>query len=96
MLTPNGDGINDQGLFEFAVLRINVDREVGVDIYDLTGRQIRTLSETRSNANGLYRFEWDGLDAKDQLVPPGIYIVRYKVDADAGGSTPTGLISVAY
>jgi hypothetical protein len=96
VFSPNGDGINDQGLFEFAVLRINVDREVGVDIYDLTGRQIRTLSETRSNANGLYRFEWDGLDAKDQLVPPGIYIVRYKVDADAGGSTPTGLISVAY
>lgn len=96
VFSPNGDGINDQGLFEFAVLRINVHREVGVHIYDLTGRQIRTLAETRSNASGLYRIEWDGLDAKDQLVPPGIYIVRYKVDADAGGATPTGLISVAY
>ncbi|MEE3262935.1 MAG: hypothetical protein VX290_08860, partial [Candidatus Latescibacterota bacterium] len=94
VFTPNGDGFNDTGLFEFAVLRINVDREVGVDIHDLSGRLIRRLRETR--ANGLYRLEWDGLDEEDQLVPPGIYIVRYKVDADAGGSTPTGLVSVAY
>ena len=44
----------------------------------------------------LFRTQLDGLDEEDQLVPPGIYIVRYKVDADAGGSTPTGLVSVAY
>ncbi len=96
VFTPNHDGINDTALLEFAVLRVNVDREVGVDIYDLSGRLVRRLRETRSNANGLYRLEWDGMDQDNHLVPPGVYVVRYKVDADAGGSTPTGLISVAY
>lgn len=96
VFSPNGDGINDQALFEFAVLRVNVDRAVGVDIYDLTGRAIRTLRETRELANGLYRLQWDGRDSEGTLVPPGIYVVRYEVDADAGGSAPTSLISVAY
>ena len=54
------------------------------------------LRETRSIANGLYRFSWDGFDGDGALVPPGIYIIRYEVDSDAGGATPTGTIGVAY
>ena len=96
VFTPNGDGINDQALIEFAVLTINVDRQVGIDIYDLSGRRVRSLRETRSLANGLYRFSWDGFDGDGALVPPGIYIIRYEVDSDAGGATPTGTIGVAY
>ena len=96
VFSPNGDGINDEALFEFSVLRVNVDREVGVDIFDLGGRRLRTLRERRELANGLYRLNWDGRDEDGTLVPPGIYIVRYEVDADAGGTTPAGLISVAY
>ena len=96
VMTPNGDGINDVGILEFTVLRINTDRAVGVDLYDVTGRLVRRLRETRELANGLYRMEWDGRDEDGKLVTPGIYIVRYEVDADARDSKPTGLISVAY
>ncbi len=96
VFTPNGDGINDQVVFEFAVLTINVDRQVGIDLFDLSGHRVRSLRETRDLANGLYRFQWDGRTDDGVLVPPGIYLVRYEVDSDAGGSTPTGTISVAY
>ncbi|HIG18137.1 MAG TPA: hypothetical protein EYQ31_13120, partial [Candidatus Handelsmanbacteria bacterium] len=68
----------------------------GIDLFDLSGHRVRSLRETRDLANGLYRFQWDGRTDDGVLVPPGIYLVRYEVDSDAGGSTPTGTISVAY
>ena len=82
MLTPNGDQVNDQITFEFAILKVNTERPVQVSLFDLGGRRVRLLSETRPLANGLYRISWDGSDENGDLVPPGLYLARIGVASD--------------
>tara|TARA_Y100001978_G_scaffold111760_1_gene99698 strand:- start:1128 stop:3614 length:2487 start_codon:yes stop_codon:yes gene_type:complete len=95
IFTPNGDGINDHAQFEFSVLKINTASPVEITISDVRGRVVRTLREVRSQANGLYQIDWDGLNERDQLVAPGIYVAHIGVDTER----ITGaihLVSVAY
>ena len=95
--TPNGDGINDAAVFSFAVLKVNVARQVAVEFYDLAGRKVRRLSERRNMANGLYRLVWDGRDAGGTLVSPGLYLARIEVDDDArADNSAARLVGVAY
>lgn len=96
-LTPNGDGVNDRITFEFAVLKVNVERAVEVGIFDLRGGQVRRLEETRPLANGLYRISWDGRDERGDLVPPGLYLARIGVASDSGEDDRIQqLVGVAY
>ncbi|MFH1566793.1 MAG: FlgD immunoglobulin-like domain containing protein [Gemmatimonadota bacterium] len=97
VVTPNGDGINDEAVFRFAVLRINGERQVAVGIFDLTGRPVRRLTETRFQATGLYTIAWDGTDGAGKVVPPGAYVARIDVDSDGtGDNAATRLVYVAY
>jgi hypothetical protein len=95
--TPNGDGINDVTVFSFSVLKVNVAREVAVELFDLSGRSVRRLSETRNLANGLYRMVWDGRDTAGNSVPPGMYLARLSIDNDTGNDNAvTRLVGVVY
>ncbi len=97
VLTPNGDGINDEIVFEFAVLKVNIARSVGITLFDLSGRRVRHLEENRELANGLYRLLWDGLDEGGALVPPGLYLAQIEVDSDSGNNNSIGqIVGVAY
>ena len=66
----------------FSVFEIGFPRPVEVSIYDLRGRRVRSMSEV--GAAGKYEFEWDGRDQDGNLVPPGVYLVRVRVEADRG------------
>ena len=97
LFTPNGDGINDAAAFAFSVLKVNVEREVVVEIFDLVGRKVRQLVERRGMANGLYRMVWDGRDEAGSLVLPGLYLARIRVDSDTGeDDTVQQVVGVAY
>ena len=96
-LTPNGDGINDEAVFEFAVLKINAARAVSVSLFDLSGRAIRRIEESRALANGQYSLRWDGRDEGGMLVPPGLYLARIGVDSDGENSSGVSrIVGVAY
>ncbi len=82
IFSPNGDGINDEFVFEFAVLKVDAAREVSVDLYDLAGNRVRRLSEIRSSASGSYRMVWDGRNQAGNLVPPGLYLADVRIDSD--------------
>ena len=82
-VTPNGDGANDELVLRFSVARINNASIVAMTIHDLTGRVVRQISERRQDARGEYVMRWDGTDDRDQLVAPGIYLVRIGVDVDS-------------
>jgi aminopeptidase N len=56
-----------------------------LDIFDVSGRRIRTLRDSRSPA-GESAEVWDGRDADGHSAASGIYFVRL----DAGGKTATG------
>ena len=46
-------------------------------IFDLTGREVRTIVDEPRPA-GLYRIKWSGLNNQDELVSSGVYIYQLK------------------
>ncbi|MCC7265443.1 MAG: hypothetical protein IT369_23305 [Candidatus Latescibacteria bacterium] len=99
VVTPNGDGVNDELVFSFDVVRVNAERPVSAAIYDLSGRLVNQISEVRPDPRGAYTLRWTGDDQGGRRVPPGIYLARIGVAADAagaGGPAVQEVIHVAY
>ena len=86
LFTPNGDGINEQAVFHFKVVRVGDNSPVQVRIYDLGGHLVRALVEQRSVSTGVYAIGWDGRDAGGRLVPPGVYYARLSIDTEVKGA----------
>jgi len=92
--TPNGDTRNDVALVSYDVLRVVEPVPVEISISDLSGRRVRTW--TRSQKVGSYSQPWNGRDDNDNVVPPGIYLVRLTANTDGGDIVATRTVSVVY
>ncbi|MYK41207.1 MAG: hypothetical protein F4049_13425, partial [Gemmatimonadetes bacterium] len=86
VVTPNGDGVNDEMGFHFQVVKVGDGSPVEVLIHDVQGRRVRRLVEQRPASTGLYGMEWDGRDEQGAVVPPGVYLARVRVDTDTKGA----------
>jgi hypothetical protein len=96
VITPNGDGLNDQGEIRFSIANVNLARQIDLRVYDLGGRIV--WQESRMSF-GDQAFFWDGRDNNGNLVAPGIYLCRVEVDADSGQASRLAdqrSIAVAY
>lgn len=94
VITPNSDGVNDQAVAVVSLLNVLEPRPLHLRVYDLSGRLLRVV-ELESKA-GQQRLAWDGRDDRDQLVPPGVYIMEIGIEGDAGAKATRRLVSVAY
>lgn len=94
--SPNGDGINDEAAIEFVVFKVDMDKRIGIEVYDLFGRRHRRMVERRMNASGIHSVMWDGRDDDGRLVPPGVYLVRVHTDADSKLAEHTALDRTVY
>jgi hypothetical protein len=94
VITPNGDGVNDQVLATVSLLNVLVPRPLRLRVFDLSGRLLKMVEQ--EGKAGQQRLAWDGRDGRDQLVPPGVYIMEMGIEGDAGAKTTRRLISVAY
>lgn len=88
VVTPNGDGVNDRAAIRFVVVKVESQPEV--EIYSLGGERVRVVEPV----DGAYW--WDGQDQERRPVPPGVYICRIRVSADAGDELVYRIIDVAY
>ncbi len=101
VITPNGDGINDQAALEYEILAVVGGARITVDIFDLDGHQLFRLFDQIGN-NGAYNptnfaeLTWDARDDQGNIVPPGLYLVQLRVDGDARESTSIRTLAVAY
>ena len=86
VFSPNGDGVNDVAELGFSVVLVGRSRAVEVGVYDLSGRLVRRLDEQRLVSAGSYSIEWDGRSDVGELVPPGLYALRFHVAADDEGA----------
>jgi hypothetical protein len=59
-------------------LALTSSGEVRLTIYDVLGRQIKTLAGGNREA-GYYTYTWDGRDELGQRTGPGVYFVRLEV-----------------
>jgi hypothetical protein len=93
VFTPNNDGIGDQAQIRFSVLKVEVAPRVRV--YRLDGRLVQEL-EGRRDPDQSWSFGWSGRDQGGELVPPGVYLYRIEIDAQAGGESLARTVSVVY
>ena len=93
VVTPQGDGVNDDVLIEYSLLRVD-DVEVEVCVYNLSGTPLWVRTEEQSA--GAHRLWWDGRNQQGQLVPPGIYLVRVQVASSEGDFERLQRVAVAY
>ena len=89
LLTPNGDGINDEASIRFVLAKVEATLPE-VAIYDLSGRRVRVVS------SGIDGFSWDGRDGGGQLLAPGAYICRIALAVDVGEQIAQRIINLAY
>ena len=93
VLTPNGDGINDESTITYDITN-STELAVEIRIFDLSGRRVWSRAESQSS--GRFHAVWDGRDDDDEVVPPGNYIFAIILAAGTGEEKVTGVVSVAY
>jgi len=96
IITPNGDGISDQAVIKFIVLK--VEKTPMVRIYNLAGDKICEFAARKSISEGKpsWRAIWRGEDSSGEKVAPGIYICQVSVEAESGKTVSNQTIRVAY
>ena len=94
VLTPNGDGAND--LLQISFIAFKIEQGLPqVQILDLAGRPITRLHPSAIQG-ATYTFSWGGRDIDGSMVPPGAYLYRIDLGAEAGKDTALRTIAVAY
>ncbi len=98
--TPNGDGRNDQTSISFIVTNLVVARPMHVEVFDISGRLVRTLANLTTSARAFVEqdaFVWDGRDDGGRLLPPGLYLLQIRVETDGlNPSVLTRTVTIAY
>lgn len=94
VLTPNGDGVSEEWTLPFDVYKLTAPAPLHIEIFDLAGRPVRRGTSIVSGGRAVRI--WDGTDHRGQRVPPGTYLYRLRLDADAGEAERTGVVHVVY
>ena len=94
VLTPNGDGVNDDLVAVFDLANVLVPRPLTFSVFDLSGRRVHNVDLDATA--GRTEFSWDGRNDDGNLVPPGLYIVDITVSGDTGDRSSHQVVSVAY
>lgn len=97
--SPNGDGLNDKVQISFFLANLNVERNLKIQIFDLTGKLIKTIFDGPSKAFAYISsnsFFWDGRDESGKVVRPGVYLLRVAIDSDKGVESIFKTVTVVY
>ena len=94
VLTPNGDGIGDRLFISLNLINVLEHRPLKLELFDLAGRRVRQLSGQA--LAGAQELVWDGRDQSGDLVPPGHYFLRLKVESDARSQSVNRMVSIVY
>jgi flagellar hook assembly protein FlgD len=76
--SPNPAIAKEGTLIQFALPSA---RSVSLEVYDVTGRLVRTLVDGPLAA-GSHAIQWDGRSKAGQLLPGGVYLYRIRSGAD--------------
>ena len=95
VLTPNDDGINDVVAVDFELVNLSVPVPISIEVFGLSGERVATVP-LEQLASGPHRVEWDGRDGARDLLRPGIYVLRLRVETDWETITANRVVSLAY
>ena len=94
VITPNGDGVNDELRLSVDLVNLLQPRPLRMRLYDLAGHLVYDYSE--DVRAGQRQFSWDGRDRSGTRVAPGVYVLEIAVDGDAGDERAQEVISIVY
>ena len=95
VFSPNGDGVNDAVRIDYDLLNLVGAVPVQVEIFDLAGRSLGVVWQEPA-ASGRFSVAWDGRDGDGALLPPGLYLVRLRVESDKTEDSRQALLSLVY
>ena len=95
VLTPNGDGVNDQLTLRYALFRLPGPVPVRLEVYTLDGHRIALIEGGLQDA-GLRQFVWDGRDENGRLLPAGLYLFSIAIDTQAAQNRTLYSLGIAY
>ena len=94
VITPNGDGINDELRLLVHVVNVLEPRPLCLRLGDLSGRiAYEHCGEIRA---GELVLVWDGRDHTGKRVAPGAYIAALQIEGDARQQSVQRAVAVAY
>ena len=95
-LTPNGDGTNDVLTVVYDLVNLAGAVPVELGVYNIAGDRVADIAhDNETRASGRFTATWDGTDG-NQLQPPGIYLIRLKVEADDKTDVAVASVPVIY
>jgi hypothetical protein len=95
VLTPNGDGANDELKISYALYRLPSAVPVVLDVYSLDGRQVARIAAGLQDS-GPQTLRWDGRDADGALLPPGIYLTSIGLWSEFSAQPQYRPVGIAY
>lgn len=95
VLTPNGDGINDQLEIRYSLFRLPGPVPVALEVYALDGHRIARI-EGGLQDSGPRHLLWDGRDETGQLLKPGLYLFSIVLTTQTTQARPLQVLGIAY
>lgn len=76
---------NSQTKIEFVIPQIS---DVSAKVYNILGKEVTTLAN-KDYSPGIYSVSWDGRGSKGELLPSGVYLIKFTATGGAGTYTKT-------
>ena len=95
--SPNGDSVNDVLEIEYDLVNLSGAVPVELGVYNLAGERVAAIEidETGAGESGRFTATWDGREG-NRLQPPGIYLIRLKVEADEETDIAVASVPLVY
>lgn len=94
-LTPNGDDTNETLNIEYDLVNLDGDVPITLSVFTLAGDVVAEIPVT-SLGSGRFPATWNGVGTGGDLVPPGLYVLRLKVESDKETVTALTTFPVVY
>ena len=95
MITPDGDGRNEETTVSYTQVQLRESVPVNVEIFTIGGHRVRTLF-SGMESSGSFEWNWDGRDDRGEVVPVGIYLAKVTVDAELQRYVRLGTVGIVY
>ncbi|MEE3259934.1 MAG: FlgD immunoglobulin-like domain containing protein [Candidatus Latescibacterota bacterium] len=95
VITPNGDGVNDQIDINYVLFGLPQVVPVELRIFSLAGRRVAALT-AGDQSSGPQHLTWNGRDETGQILPPGLYLLEVAIRSEATTSRHLHLVGIAY
>jgi flagellar hook assembly protein FlgD len=95
VVTPNGDGINDELRISYELYGLPQGVPVQIEVFSLDGRRVAQVAQG-IQGSGPQVLSWDGRDERGAALAPGMYLLGIGIQAEKQSDLQIRPIGVVY